>query len=43
MIEFAKAHYGKLVAFITGWIAEAYVELSAYLKAIFAAAGIGGE
>jgi hypothetical protein len=30
---FAK-HYGKLVAFLTGWAAEALVDLSAYVKAL---------
>lgn len=43
MLDFIKAHYGKAVAFFTGWVAEAQVELSAYLKAALAALGIGGE
>ena len=30
---FAK-HYGKLVAFLAGWVAEALVDLSAYVKAL---------
>jgi len=41
MADFVKAHYGKLVAFLTGWLAEAQVELSAYLKAVLAAVGVG--
>ena len=28
MIDFIKAHYGKAVAFLTGWIAEAQAGLS---------------
>lgn len=43
MIDYIKAHYAKLVAFLTGWLAEAQVELSGYLKAALAALGIGGE
>ena len=41
MVDFLKAHYGKLVAFVTGWLAEAQVELSGYLKAALAALGLG--
>jgi hypothetical protein len=41
MVAFIKAHYGKAVAFFTGWLAEAQVELTGYLKAVLAALGIG--
>ena len=40
MVDFAKAHYGKLVSFLTGWVAEAQVGLSGYIKAALAALGI---
>ena len=30
---FAK-HYGKLFAFLTGWAADAMLDLSAYVKAL---------
>ena len=43
MIDFIKAHYGKLVAFLTGWAGEAQVGLSGYLKQILTVIGIGGE
>lgn len=39
MIDFVKAHYGKLVAFLTGWLAEAQVGLSEYLSQILAVIG----
>ena len=42
MIDFIKAHYGKLVAFLAGWLGEAQVGLSGYLKELFAFLGIGG-
>ena len=40
MIDFIKAHYGKLVAFLAGWVGEAQVGLSGYLKAALVALGI---
>ena len=42
MVDFVKAHYGKAVAFLTAWVAEAQVGLSDYLKAALAALGFGG-
>ena len=41
MIDFIKAHYGKLIAFLMGWTAEAQAGLSGYLKQILAVIGIG--
>jgi hypothetical protein len=34
MRELVEKHYGKLVAFLTGWAAEALVDLSAFVKAL---------
>ena len=39
MKDFAKAHYGKLVAFLAGWLAEAQVGLSGFLEALKALVG----
>lgn len=40
MIDFIKAHYGKAVAFLTAWVAEAMLEMTEYLKAAIAALGL---
>ena len=34
MAELIQKHYGKLVAFLTGWVAEALVDLSGFIKAL---------
>ena len=34
MTDLIKNHYGKLIAFLTGWAAEALVDLSAFIKAM---------
>ena len=34
MVDLITKHYGKLVAFLAGWAAEALVDLSAYVKAL---------
>ena len=34
MMDLIKNHYGKLVAFLVGWGAEALLDLSAYVKAL---------
>ena len=34
MTELIGRHYGKLIAFLTGWAAEALVDLSGYIKAL---------
>ena len=34
MTDLITRHYGKLVAFLAGWAAEALVDLSAYVKAL---------
>ena len=34
MADLIKRHYGKLIAFLIGWAAEALVDLSAYVKAL---------
>jgi len=34
MNDLITKHYGKLVAFLAGWAAEALVDLSAYVKAL---------
>ena len=34
MTDLITKHYGKLVAFLAGWAAEALVDLSAYVKAL---------
>jgi len=40
MIDFLKAHYGKLIAFLAGWLAEFMTGLSGYIKALLAAIGV---
>jgi hypothetical protein len=32
MSDFFKEHYGKLIAFLAGWLAEALTGLSEYIK-----------
>ena len=34
MTDLIKNHYGKLLAFLAGWAADALVDLSAYVKAL---------
>ena len=34
MTDLIQKHYGKLVAFLAGWAAEALVDVSAYVKAL---------
>ena len=34
MLALFKNHYGKLVAFLAGWAADALIDLSAYVKAL---------
>ena len=34
MSELIERHYGKLIAFLTGWAADAFLDLSAYIKAL---------
>ena len=34
MADLIAKHYGKLIAFLTGWAAEALVDLSAFIKAM---------
>lgn len=34
MSDLIKQHYGKLVAFLAGWAADALVDLSSYVKAL---------
>ena len=34
MTDLITKHYGKLVAFLAGWAAEALVDLSGYVKAL---------
>ena len=38
--ELLSNHYGKLVAFVGGWAAEAQVDLSAWLEAARALVGL---
>lgn len=40
MVEFIKAHYGKAVAFLTGWVAEAQAGLTDYIAAAIRALGL---
>ena len=40
MIDFIKAHYGKAVAFLTAWVAEAKLGLSEYVNQILAVIGV---
>jgi hypothetical protein len=40
MIDFIKAQYGKAVAFLTAWIAEAKLGLSEYVNQILAVIGL---
>ena len=40
MVDFIKAHYGKAVAFFTGWLAEGQAGLTDYIKAALAALGL---
>jgi hypothetical protein len=42
MIDFIKAHYGKGVAALVAWVAEAKLGLSEYVNQILAVIGIGG-
>jgi len=32
MMDFIKAHYAKLIAFLAGWAAEALIGISDFLK-----------
>jgi hypothetical protein len=34
MTNLIQKHYGKLIAFLTGWAADAILDLSSYLKAL---------
>ena len=34
MSELLAKHYGKLIAFLTGWAADAMLDLSSYIKAL---------
>jgi len=34
MRELFEKHYGKLIAFLTGWAADAIMDLSSYVKAL---------
>jgi hypothetical protein len=34
MKELLEKHYGKLIAFLSGWAADALLDLSSYIKAL---------
>jgi hypothetical protein len=34
MTELFERHYGKLIAFLTGWAADAFLDLSGYIKSL---------
>ena len=34
MTDLIKNHYGKLIAFLTGWASDALLDLCTYVKAI---------
>jgi hypothetical protein len=34
MRELLEKHYGKLIAFLMGWAADAVLDLSAYIRAL---------
>jgi hypothetical protein len=34
MIELLEKHYGKLIAFLTGWASEALIDLSGFIKSL---------
>jgi hypothetical protein len=34
MADLFQKHYGKLIAFLTGWAADAMLDLSSYIKAL---------
>jgi hypothetical protein len=34
MKELLEKHYGKLIAFLSGWAADALLDLSSYVKAL---------
>jgi hypothetical protein len=40
MKQFVKDHYGKAVAFLTGWATESYAGLSGYLNQILVVLGV---
>lgn len=39
MVQFAKDHVAKAVAFLSAWVLEAQVGLTGYLQAVLAALG----
>ena len=34
MADLIQKHYGKLIAFLSGWAADALLDLSSYVKAL---------
>ena len=34
MTDLIQKHYGKLIAFLTGWAADAMLDFSSYIKAL---------